>query len=119
MCNGENHIFYYSDSDTLNGVPEGTPCECGMVIAKYEYCQHCGSRILKTVPNPDLPRNDQYPDFIIDFPDFIIDREEARKCVKDAEIIGRKLADVCNKVLIDAILEVTGTRDNFPKENYI
>ena len=66
MCNGENHVFYYSG---LDEVPEGILCECGMMIAKYEYCQHCGSRILTTVPNPNLPRNDQYPKYEV-YPDF-------------------------------------------------
>ena len=63
MCENGNHFFIYSGSNSLDEISEEYPCECGMIIAKYEYCPRCGSKILKTILNPNFQYQEQFPKY--------------------------------------------------------
>ena len=54
MCYGNDHVFIYSGGE---GVPEGLPCECGMVIAHWEKCPVCGQIRCMSIPNIQTATN--------------------------------------------------------------
>jgi len=57
-CAG-GHVFQYSGYTTEGRCPNDTPCQCGLMKAKWETCQCCGQYVLKAVPRqyefPDEP----------------------------------------------------------------
>jgi hypothetical protein len=49
-CYGGNHVFIFSGSSSTGRVPDGTPCDCGAVTAKWVECSECGHDVLECVP---------------------------------------------------------------------
>lgn len=44
------HTFVYEGHNTGDEVPDGTPCQCGATVARWEPCPTCGERRLRAVP---------------------------------------------------------------------
>ena len=52
MCIGEQHIWTYNSTDTGHQDLTGIQCDCGKMLASYEYCSKCHQIFLKPIPNP-------------------------------------------------------------------
>ena len=49
-CVCPNHYWVWS-GDTSERIPEGLPCACGLTVAHWEYCPHCGQDKLVAKPH--------------------------------------------------------------------
>ena len=42
FCSSAGHVWYYSNGQTSDKIPEGIPCSCGAMISHYDVCPTCG-----------------------------------------------------------------------------
>ena len=64
MCNEYGHTFVWG-GDPNYPIPDGIPCECGLMISHTEKCKECETIINKPLPIilESWPHYQSYPDY--------------------------------------------------------